>query len=72
METTEELAHRFARETRPVILQRETDLSDSIDGFRSSSHYVGQASGLPVAMPLAPHEVLDSLAEPEAPQQSAQ
>ena len=37
IETPEELAHRFARETRPVILQREADLSDSIDGFRIGS-----------------------------------
>jgi len=36
-ETPEELAHRFERETRPVLLQRETGLEDSLAPFRVGS-----------------------------------
>ena len=36
-ETPEELAHRFARETRPVLLQRECALENSLSPFRVGS-----------------------------------
>ncbi len=36
-ETAEELAHRFERETRPRLLQRETALEDSLAPFRVGS-----------------------------------
>jgi len=36
-ETPEELAHRFERETRAVLLQRETGLEDSLAPFRVGS-----------------------------------
>jgi chorismate dehydratase len=36
-ETPEELAHRFARETRPVLLQRESLLENSLAGFKVGS-----------------------------------
>jgi len=36
-ESPEELAHRFARETRPVLLQRESALEDSLHPFRVGS-----------------------------------
>src|SRR5271169_1614550 len=36
-ETPEELAHRFERETRPVLLQRESQLEDSLAGFKVGS-----------------------------------
>ena len=36
-ETTEELAHRFDRETRPGLLKRETALEDSLGPFRVGS-----------------------------------
>jgi len=36
-ETPEELAHRFERETRPVLLKRETALEDSLAPFRVGS-----------------------------------
>jgi chorismate dehydratase len=37
VETPEELAHRFERETRPVLLQRESQLEDSLAGFKVGS-----------------------------------
>jgi chorismate dehydratase len=36
-ETPEELAHRFERETRPVLLQRESALENSLSPFRVGS-----------------------------------
>ena len=36
-ETAEELAHRFERETRPVLLQRESSLENSLSPFRVGS-----------------------------------
>ena len=36
-ETPEELAHRFARETRPALLQRESQLENSLVPFRVGS-----------------------------------
>ena len=36
-ETPEELAHRFERETRPVLLQREASLENSLAPFRVGS-----------------------------------
>ena len=36
-ETPEELAHRFERETRPVLLQRESQLENSLAGFKGGS-----------------------------------
>jgi chorismate dehydratase len=36
-ETPEELAHRFERETRPVLLQREARLEDALAGFKVGS-----------------------------------
>jgi chorismate dehydratase len=36
-ETPEELAHRFERETRPVLLQRESQLENSLEGFKVGS-----------------------------------
>src|SRR5665213_967840 len=36
-ETPEELAQRFARETRPVLLQRESQLESSLAGFKVGS-----------------------------------
>src|SRR5580658_10054124 len=36
-ETPEELAHRFERETRPVLRQRESELEDSLAGFKVGS-----------------------------------
>src|SRR5665213_839451 len=36
-ETPEELARRFERETRPVLLQRESYLENSLDGFKVGS-----------------------------------
>jgi chorismate dehydratase len=36
-ETAEELAHRFERETRPVLLQRESALENSLSPFRVGS-----------------------------------
>jgi chorismate dehydratase len=36
-ETPEELAHRFERETRPLMLQRESALEDSLKPFRVGS-----------------------------------
>ncbi|HEY3862160.1 MAG TPA: menaquinone biosynthesis protein [Verrucomicrobiae bacterium] len=36
-ETPEELARRFERETRPVLLQRETQLENSLEGFKVGS-----------------------------------
>src|SRR5580700_8440350 len=36
-ETPEELAHRFERETRPVLLQRESSLENSLSPFRVGS-----------------------------------
>ncbi len=36
-ETPEELAHRFARETRPVLLQRESQLENSLAPFKVGS-----------------------------------
>jgi chorismate dehydratase len=36
-ETPEELAHRYARETRPVLLQRESQLENSLAGFKVGS-----------------------------------
>ena len=36
-ETPEELARRFGRETRPVLLQRESQLEDSLAGFKVGS-----------------------------------
>jgi chorismate dehydratase len=36
-ETPEELAHRFERETRPVLLQRESELENSLSPFRVGS-----------------------------------
>jgi chorismate dehydratase len=36
-ETPEELAHRFERETRPVLLQRESQLENSLAGFKVGS-----------------------------------
>lgn len=37
METPEELAHRFERETRPGLLQREADLENGLGGYRVGS-----------------------------------
>ena len=37
VETPEELAHRFERETRPVLLQRESRLEDALAGFKVGS-----------------------------------
>src|SRR5580698_1686261 len=36
-QTPEELARRFERETRPVLLQRESHLEDSLKGFKVGS-----------------------------------
>ena len=36
-ETPEELARRFERETRPVLLQRESRLEDALAGFKVGS-----------------------------------
>ena len=36
-ETPEELARRFERETRPVLLQRESQLEDALAGFKVGS-----------------------------------
>src|SRR5271169_1643523 len=36
-ETAEELAHRFERETRPALLQRESALENSLSPFRVGS-----------------------------------
>ncbi len=36
-ETPEELAHRFERETRPVLLQRESSLEEGLGGFKVGS-----------------------------------
>jgi chorismate dehydratase len=36
-ETPEELARRFERETRPALLQRESQLEDSLAGFKVGS-----------------------------------
>ena len=36
-ETPEELARRFERETRPVLLQRESRLENSLAGFKVGS-----------------------------------
>src|SRR5580658_7899959 len=37
VETPEELAHRFERETRPILLERESQLEDSLAGFKVGS-----------------------------------
>lgn len=37
LETPEELARRFERETRPVLLQRESELEDALAGFKVGS-----------------------------------
>jgi predicted solute-binding protein len=37
VETPEELARRFERESRPVLLQRESELEDSLGNFRVGS-----------------------------------
>src|SRR5580658_10897833 len=37
VETPEELARRFARETRPALLQTESQLENSLEGFKVGS-----------------------------------
>ncbi len=61
-ESAEELAHRFERETRPVLLQRESALEDSLGPFRVGSvPYLNAAPltrGLDDQITFAPPSVL--------------
>src|SRR5580658_6047312 len=64
-ETPEELAHRFERETRPVLLQRESQLENSLEGFKVGSvpylNAVPLTRGLEEQIMFAPPSVLARL-----------